>query len=398
VEAEYPELPVGGRELVLGQEVRGELTTADHHSTGGYRVQAGEIQGRRGTSATIDLTSYEFDALIAVVGPGLGSVRRGGSTGGGCRSRVRVRFREDAPYRVIVTTGSGDRAPTGRFFLRASARSPSKVPLRCRFLLSLLEAAPRGTLELGREVQGQLTTPDYSGSQGIHAWELAGRRGQERTVDLRSEDADFALILVGANVVLVDEDGAGGCDDRVTITFPEDGTYRVVATNESRDRGTGRYTLLVSERAGPIGDGMCWRRGQGLLDVPLAELPTYDRRLALGHEYSGELTTSDHRRAEGTGGSYVQAWGIDGRRGTSVTIDLIRQDTGYDPKLTVLGPGIDAPLEDFHGGGACNARLTVRFPEDGLYRVIVGSTGPKPIGKFVLRVTAQPGPIAPGAC
>ncbi len=309
-----------------------------------------------------------------------------------------VRFREDAPYRVIVTTGFRDGPQTGRFLLRVSQPPPPTVPLRCRFLLSLWEPTPRGTLELDREVQGQITAADFDMGRGMQVWEVRGRTGQTRTIDLRSEEADFALILMGSDLLLVDEDGGGACHDRITVTFRNEETYRVVVTNEARDGATGSYTLRMSAQPGTKTDGLCWRRGQGLVDVPLAELPTYDRRLAVGEEVSGELTTRDHRRSEGRGGSYVQAWGIEGRGGRSATIDLIPRGSDYDPQLTIVGPGIDEPLTDFHGGGGCNARLTVHFAQDGLYRVIVGSTGPQPIGEFVLRVTRQPGPKAPGVC
>jgi hypothetical protein len=264
----------------------------------------------------------------------------------------------------------------------------------------------------GQQHPGELTGSDrlFRDSVYLQGWEIAGRRDVEVNIAATSAEFDVAFMVVGPGLreALVGEELS--CGARLySVRFPQDTSYKIIVTSRGQ-RGTGRFLLRARAAPGNIGCPVepanpepppavaPMRRGQGAVGFPLAELPTGDRRLEIGQSASGELTTRDERRIEGRGGSYVQAWGIEGRRGTSVTIDLIRQDRDYDPHLTVLGPGIDPPLTNFHGGGACNARLTVRFPQDGLYRIIVGSTGPMSVGRFTLQATAQPGPLAPGVC
>ena len=205
---------------------------------------------------------------------------------------------------------------------------------------------------------------------------------------------------MGPTTFLADEDGGGGCNARVSATFAEEGAYWVFVAAEARPvrfaSEVGRYRLQVTEQPDPKRPEECGRRGPGLIPRRHAELPVYDRLIGSGEEARGELTTADYRRTEGRGGTYVQAWGIRARRGTSARIDMVSDD--FNAQLELHGPELTSPLADNDGGGGCHARITVDFPDDGLYRIVVGSAGPPTVGAFLLRVTALPGPLAEGDC
>lgn len=115
--------------------------------------------------------------------------------------------------------------------------------------------------------------------------------------------------------------------------------------------------------------------------------------LSVGGEVEGALSNSDYRSSRDT---YLEAWSLDGRAGEQVTIDLISDD--FDAFLLVTGPGFDETLSDDDGGGACHARLSFRFLEDGTFHVIATSNGPRETGVYALRLSREPGPVARYEC
>lgn len=120
-------------------------------------------------------------------------------------------------------------------------------------------------------------------------------------------------------------------------------------------------------------------------------LPLQAETLEVGSELRGALTETDFRT---TNGMPVQAFTLAGGAGDPITIDLISED--FDAYLYLVGPGHDEPLSDDDSGGACHARLTLFLPENGPYRLVVGSwRGP---GSYTLRVDSRAHPPAPGDC
>jgi hypothetical protein len=94
--------------------------------------------------------------------------------------------------------------------------------------------------------------------------------------------------------------------------------------------------------------------------------------------------------------TYAQQWRLPGRRGETVTIDLMSE--AFDAYLFLVGPGLPrTPPQDDDSGGRCNARLTVRFRETGDYFIVVTSSERRATGPFTLAVTpgARPASLAP---
>jgi hypothetical protein len=239
---------------------------------------------------------------------------------------------------------------------------------------------PAGRLQPGTDIRGSLSSADYRLPRDAYfdVWELEGRVGDSLTVDLRSDDFDALLYIVGPGLdeTLSDDDGGGGCHARIGLTFLENGMFRVIATS-AESRTTGVYTLRASPTPEPVQEGEC-----GGADLSgLAQLPTEDRRLRVGDRVSGSLSSADRTLSNGIP---VQAWALEARAGQRVNVTL--EADGFDAFLYLLGPGIASPMSDDDSGGELNARVTVTFPETGTYVVVVSSPDRGVSGAFRLSV------------
>lgn len=94
--------------------------------------------------------------------------------------------------------------------------------------------------------------------------------------------------------------------------------------------------------------------------------------------------------------SYVQQWEISAAQGAVVTIDLASDS--FDAYVIVYGPGLTNDLQDDDSGGHCNARITVRFPQRGVYHIAVTSTEQLQAGPFSLSVASGSKPKALSRC
>jgi hypothetical protein len=141
-------------------------------------------------------------------------------------------------------------------------------------------------------------------------------------------------------------------------------------------------TLLLL--AGPV-------VGQGRSVLDLLDLG--GRTMALGETRVGQLSEADWRSANG---NYLQAWAIGLSAGETVYVELV--SAAFDAYLHLAGPGLDDPLSDDDGAGACNARIVFTPAVEGTFRVVVSSLGSRSGGEFSLRVATEPGPEAPGSC
>jgi hypothetical protein len=244
-------------------------------------------------------------------------------------------------------------------------------------VFSLLE--PEGTLSMGEEVDGALSSSDYRspGDSYLEAWAIQGTAGQQVTIDLISDDFDAFLFVAGPGLeeTLYDDDGGGACHARLTFRFLENGTFHVIATSNG-PRETGVYALRVSNQPGPRARYEC---GGVNPDILLA-LPTDDRVLRLGDVALGTLEWEGGRMIDGR---LAEAWALEGVAGQSVAIRL--ESDAFDALLLVAGPGIAGAESDDDGAGDLNSLLTLVVPEDGTYTVVAtsvgeGSTGPYTIG------------------
>jgi hypothetical protein len=127
--------------------------------------------------------------------------------------------------------------------------------------------------------------------------------------------------------------------------------------------------------------------------LPLAGQQGSGGTITVGQVVHGALRRGD---AVSRDQSYVQQWKIAAARGLVVTIDLASDS--FDAYVIVYGPGLTHDLQDDDSGGSCNARITVRFPQRGVYHIAVTSTEQRQVGPFSLSVASGSKPKALARC
>ena len=365
-------LDTGGRSVAAAMSADGMLGIDDVLSAGGRRIQVWTLSAQPGSGLQVDLRSADFDAFLYVVGPGLGEGLRDDDGGDGLNSRLCVAVEEAGDYRVVASSLSGE---TGAFTLDvtevpvvSSGECPAEPEAEEITDLAELDTEGR-TLALGDDVQGSLGSGDalVFGSPA-QAWAVQGVAGTPFSVDLISESFDAYLMVEGPGFEswLQDDDGAGRCDSRLSFTFPQTGTYRVVASTLG-DSG-GPFRLIATEEPGPMNPESC--------QVDLFEYEVEDTgspsdiadvgALPIGSEVDGVMVGNE-AQYEGRG---MQGWTLEGSAGDRLAIELRSAD--FDSYLYFLGPGFSDPLWDDDGAGSLNSLICVELSESGTYRILAG--------------------------
>lgn len=264
---------------------------------------------------------------------------------------------------------------------------PAPGQAQSRSILELLPTEGR-VLEMGGSYDGALSGSDYRSPDDafMEAWALEGQPGQTVTVDMVSETLDSYLYVVGPGLTetLADDDGAGGCNARVTFTVLDEGTFHVVAAPTGGPLGmsygmneTGTYTLTVSERPGPALSYTCGETNP----EEMLSLPTGNRVLTMFAEESGELNGLSQRV---DGGRPAQAWTLQGSAGDRMSITL--EASAFDAYLYLIGPGLDFVMTDDDSAGELNSRIDIVLPADGPYVVVASGLDTNATGSYTLRV------------
>ncbi len=195
-------------------------------------------------------------------------------------------------------------------------------------------------------------------------YSFEGKAGQEVTIDMKSEDIDPYLILLGPGQreIAQDDDGGGNKDARIVVTLPADGTYTLLA-NSYEARQSGSYTLQLKGSA------------------PTRVAPPESRSIILQED--GVL-------AEGapvleSDGSLYREYTFEGRAGQSVRITL--ESSEFDPYLALFGPNSRLVAEnDDITESSQDAAIAVTLPVAGTYRVIVNAYDSTGRGRYTLTV------------
>jgi hypothetical protein len=275
-----------------------------------------------------------------------------------------------------------------------------------RSVLTFLPVEGR-TITLGEEREGMLGEADPFSTVGslLQAWRYEARGGETIAFDVRSTAFDAFLYLLGPSlsVPLGDDDGAGGCDARITYTFPEAGEYRLIVT-EALISGGGSFTLRALQDPPPPSELPCldlafdddgWPGGGAAggatggatfdQEILPSDLSSEGRVLALPGQGEGFLDPSVPG-ARGARGGVLQAWAITLDLNQTVTFDLRSGD--FDAFLYVTGPGLEAPLWDDDGGEELNSRLTFTAPTSGTF-LVVASSFAEEAGAYTLSVVVD---------
>ena len=226
-------LPTQGRELRRNETAYGQLTGAEPSVQNGRPVQAWALEGRAGETVVISQSSDDFDSYLYVAGPGMAEALTNDDGGSGLDSELTVTFPANGTY--IVGAGALSSGSSGSYALTLSE------PVD----LASLDTDDRA-VRLDELAYGMLSDfdPVVEGRR-VQAWAFRAEAGQRVTIDLMSEDFDSYLQVAGPGLgsPLTDDDGGEGLDSRIDITFPADGTYRIIAGSLSGDGGS--FTLRV---------------------------------------------------------------------------------------------------------------------------------------------------------
>lgn len=355
-------------QLETGGEVQGTLSGSDIVSTNDSYLEAWSLEGRAGANVVIDLVSEGFDPYLYVVGPGLDGTLADDDSGAGCNARIAFTFLENGTFSVVASS-SGARQ-TGVYSLRVSTGSPEPAyscggvnPLTLASLPTVGRALAVGDVMFGQLTLGVDMLDDNRAAQ---AWTIEGRVGESATITLEADAFDAYLFVLGPSLgePITDDDSGGAGNSQLTVRFPADGTYTVVATVLSS--GSGPYVLRVEE------------------PLSLNDLDTADREIVVGAEVEGTLSGDDPIVVDGR---RAQAWALEGVAGQGVEIELFSDD--FDSFLYLVGPGIGDPLSDDDGAGELNSLIAHTFRDAGTYLIIVSALGADAMGDFRLVVSER---------
>ncbi len=225
-------LPTDGRELTLGQPGWGRLSGQEVTIGESRPVQAWTPQGRAGERATVRLESDDFDSYLFAYGPGMGEALTDDDSGGGLNSELTLDFHETGTY--WIGAGALSMGSTGAYSLTVTES----------IRMDGLDTGGR-VLRRGAPPVGTLSGVDPTiEGKPVQAWAFEAAAGDIVTIDMMSDDFDSYLYVVGPGLEsLENDDGGDGLNSRLDVTFPNDGTYRVVASSLGGSLGT--FTLRV---------------------------------------------------------------------------------------------------------------------------------------------------------
>lgn len=225
-------------------------------------------------------------------------------------------------------------------------------------------------ISVGQTVRGTLTSssPTLDDDSHYAIYTLGGRSGQQVTVTLRSGDFD-AYLAVGRmskgqfEPIETDDDGAGGTDSRVTLTFPSTGDYAIRA-NTLAGGETGAFTLEVAAGAVAGGGGSSGGGSGGDMVAMLMDTSSVMMRNAgltpRGAPSRGTLAngSAEDVTLQVAAGAVLAFVGV--CDGSCSDLDL----TVFGPDGSMLGSDVlddDAPIVKVENGRAGTYRLRVQM-------------------------------------
>ncbi len=242
-------------------------------------------------------------------------------------------------------------------------------------------------IRVGQTVRGELSATDSTAGDNSHydLYTFRARQGERVTFTLRSSAFD-AYLAVGRmeggefDDIESDDDGAGGTDARVTLTFGEAGDYLVRANSLSQGE-TGAYTL-TAEAGGEEEDDED-------ASTPAAVATT----IRMGQTLNAALAASDPKLGDG---SYFDHFRFTGRRGER--IEVVMRSSAFDSHLSVGrldGTELEILDSDDDGAGGNDARVRLTLPEDGEYTIRANSLEGGETGAYTIALRPFTPPPAP---
>jgi hypothetical protein len=212
-----------------GETIAGELT--EDAQTGTFT-----FVGSEGDVVNIALDSAEFDPKVELFGPDGTPLAADDDSGPDLNALIRdFVLPTDGEYTIVVDGfrgASGDRTLLGQFALSLNAGAatvqpqPTTAPDQpATAAPTQPPVAPSGSIASGQPISGEFTESAQNA-----AYTFDGRAGDTVTIDLRSDEIDPLVRLIGPDgqVLAEDDDSGGGVQARIAdFALPADGTYTI---------------------------------------------------------------------------------------------------------------------------------------------------------------------------
>jgi hypothetical protein len=222
----------------------GALESSDPVMEDGARVDEYTIEATAGQEVVAVVSSVEFDPYVIVTAPS-GELTENDDFGSSREvALVEAIASESGTWRVQVT--SYEAGQTGAYALALASRMRTDaVVLEEEFTVTgALPAGP--TASVSGILDGD--DPMRDDESWYEGWSIDAQIGDRAVLLLQSPDFDAYLTLVSpTNRAFNDDDGGGGTDSRIDMTFDEAGRWTVVA-NTLNAGDTGGYTLSVERQ------------------------------------------------------------------------------------------------------------------------------------------------------
>jgi len=257
-EPEEPwEMPAPRATIAVGDTVRATLDESAATAQDGSWIHVYEVTGARaGEQLYVLMQSTALDAFLQVRSGDFGN--SDDDSGGACDAMLAWTVEGEGPHYVMANTVSP--ADTGAYVLIVSRSRPSLREGTCTAGGAAWDAAPSGTIAAGQTRESRLdgNSPATASGARYQVWTVTGQAGESVTVDLVSDAFDALIVRTDEQGQSLDsdDDGAGRCDARLTITIPAGGTVRLVATSLGGDAG-GPFTLRAYREPPAPNPGNC---------------------------------------------------------------------------------------------------------------------------------------------
>ena len=370
----------------------GRFTGEEPVTPEGIPVRAWSFDGRSGDRVSVTLRSQDFDAVVVVVGPGLGQGLSDDDGGGGTDSRICVTLSENGTFRAVASALEIARGTFEVALARVDEASEALCPETEE---ERLWGGPvLGALRPGETVSGQLPEDAQDPSD---LWQLEAPAGEPLTVMLTSGDFDAYLDVGGPGApgeLHSDDDSGGGCDARLEIT-PAGGNSYLVRVSTATGGG-GAYQLSASGDPPPPSSEPCGGAGgvmgQGSLDeaarlVDASSGIEAERVVRVGQELGGVLSTSDLGFQDGTP---AHVWKVEGVPAGALRVEVLSDD--FDPYLYLFAGPERVASEDDDGAGGLASGITVALERaDEEVWIVVRPVGADGAGSYRVRALVTGG-------
>jgi hypothetical protein len=224
-------------------EIRGQLQDGDgvdpiqNQAAKVYAVELAE-----GTPYSITHKSQDFDAFLRIRDGSGKELASDDDSGGNLDARILFVPPAKGVYRIVATSFDGGR---GNFQLVLRPATEFGKPAK-------YDADKIHDGAVAFFVPGNLTNQEAKDAvqqqSPCHIHQVKLEKGKTYIVELMSGQMDSFLRIEDATMAQLaeDDDGGEGLNSRISFNPPEDGVYRLIATN--LDGNLGNYILAVRER------------------------------------------------------------------------------------------------------------------------------------------------------